>query len=120
MLVAAETGDFDRGVPVLLLGLKPGNSWIEGFAPPLWARLMIILGIRKEIYPLVRSACTVWAFAFLCSRGGDLFLKSLENILTIFTVAEYWLLLSPCFTCGRLRCYVLCCVRVSCVVLLRV
>lgn len=62
---AAQAGDCDQGMPMLLLGLESRCFWLEGVA----IRPIAIFGVEKKFHSLVRSVWTVGIFAFPCSRA---------------------------------------------------
>lgn len=81
MWATAKPGDFDWGVPVFFLGLKPGGACLgllgQGQADHHIRR-------RKEFYPTVRLVCPVGVL--LCSEGehGPLpFSPSIFNSLAV-------------------------------------
>lgn len=73
----SSAGNFDWGVLIFPTGIwKPGNSWLEGLAPPFRDRP---IAISNEFYPTTRLAWMVVS-GFLCSRGAKSFYLDLLSV----------------------------------------
>lgn len=80
---------------MLLLDKKPQIFLVRGTC----------FSTKGQTLPLVRLPGTVGVFAIFATEGIILFLESLKCILANSSGRSLAVLLSPCFTSGKLRCF---------------